>query len=90
MPTKSESKAKDALAEHRENLKAAHAEELDAVAARHERELAMASVPQKVVDGNETAALASITGQKPVRDESDAPDPEPLGTALADEKQSKS
>lgn len=47
--------------------------------ARHERALAQVSVPQKVIDGNETAALASITGQKPVRDMSDAPPPNRLG-----------
>lgn len=47
--------------------------------AAQERELAMASVPQKVVDGNETAAIASLTGQVPVRDMSDAPPPNRLG-----------
>jgi hypothetical protein len=36
-------------------------------------------VPQKVTDGNETAALATITGQKPIRDESEAPPANELG-----------
>lgn len=77
----------DAQAEHRENLTAALEEEKEQLDARHERALALAAPIQKVTDGNETAAIASLTGQVPVRDMSDAPPPEPLGTALADEKQ---
>jgi hypothetical protein len=58
----------------------------EARAARHaeldaqlDREDALAAVPQKVTDGNETAALATITGQKPIRDESEAPPANELG-----------
>lgn len=72
-------KTKDPHEKRMDDLKAAQAEELEAFQAQQERALAMAAVPQKVVDGNETAALASITGQKPIRDESDAPPPNELG-----------
>lgn len=51
----------------------------DAVDERHDRAVAMASVPQKVTDANEAAALLTITGQKPERDLSDAPPPGQLG-----------
>jgi hypothetical protein len=77
-----DAKKKDELDYHEqrlEDLKAVHEEELEAFKARQDRALALASVPQKVVDGNEAAALATITGQKPVRDESDAPPPNELG-----------
>lgn len=44
-----------------------------------DREEALASVPQKVTDPNEAAALDTLTGQKPERDMSDAPPPGQLG-----------
>ena len=69
----------DAQAEHREALKAALDEEKAAADARYERALALASPVQPVLDGNETAALATITGQKPIRDMSNAPPPNELG-----------
>jgi len=69
----------DAQAEHRANLEKDLAEEKEAMDARHERALAMAAPVQKVTDGNETAALATITGAVPVRDLSDAPPPAELG-----------
>lgn len=72
-------KQDDPHAKRLEDLKAAQAQELEAFQAQQERALALAAVPQKVVDGNEAAALLTITGQKPVRDESDAPPPNELG-----------
>lgn len=75
-------KKDDALDYHAQNLeamKAAQAEELEAFKAGQERALALATVPQPVTDGNETAALATITGQKPIRDESNAPPANELG-----------
>lgn len=51
----------------------------DLVDERHDRAEALTSVPQKVIDPNEAAALETITGQKPIRDESDAPPPGELG-----------
>jgi hypothetical protein len=67
-------------AEHAEDARkaareAAHA----AVDEQHDRAEALASSPQKVTDGNETAALQTITGQVPERDLSDAPSPNVLG-----------
>lgn len=82
-------KKRDAHAQQREALKAAHEELKAEFDYRHERAMALLSVPQKVVDGNETAALETITGWKPLRDESDAPPPEPLGTQAADENAEK-
>lgn len=74
----------DAQAEHREALVAALDEEKQALDAQHDRAMALAAPIQKVTDGNETAALATITGQVPVRDMSDAPPPNPLGPVEAD------
>lgn len=50
-----------------------------AVDAQFDRAEALASVPQKVIDPNEHAALLTHTGQKPERDLSDAPPPGLLG-----------
>lgn len=69
----------DANAELREDLKKKHADESDALKARQDREIAMAAPVQKVMDGNETAALKTISGNVPPRDLSDAPPPNPLG-----------
>lgn len=69
----------DYHAKNLEALKKAQAEELDAFKAGQERALALATVPQPVTDGNETAALQTITGQKPIRDESNAPPANELG-----------
>lgn len=74
-----DAKKLDYHAQNLEVLKAAQVEDLEAFKAQQERAVALASVPQKVVDGNETAALATITGQKPIRDESDAPPANELG-----------
>lgn len=51
----------------------------DELEAQLDLEEVLAAVPQKVVDGNEAAALETITGQKPIRDTSDAPSPNELG-----------
>jgi hypothetical protein len=72
-------KNNDAQAEHREALKQALDDELAQAQARHDRAMALAAPVQKVTDGNETAALATITGQAPIRDLSDAPPPNELG-----------
>lgn len=69
----------DAQSEVREGLVAALEENKAQADADHERALAMAAPIQKVTDGNETAALMSITGQRPVRDMTDAPPPNELG-----------
>lgn len=81
-------KAKDAHAQQREALKRQHEELKAAHDEAYKRAEAMLSVPQKVVDGNETAALATITGWKPLRDESDAPEPAVLGAPAAGEEDS--
>lgn len=57
----------------------ARAEAHEQIDAQHDRAEALASNPQKVIDGNETAALETVTGQKPVRDTSEAPSPNELG-----------
>lgn len=72
-------KKKDALADYRENLAKEHEAEHAELQERHDHAMAMASVPQKVVDPNEAAALETITGQKPLRDDSEAPEPAVLG-----------
>lgn len=69
----------DAQSEHRDALAQARQDEVDRVHATFDRAEALASNPQKVTDGNETAALETITGQKPVRDMSEAPSPNELG-----------
>lgn len=70
---------KDAQAEHRAAIRSAHDDNVAQAEAVRDRALALAAPIQKVTDGNETAALASITGQVPVRDVSDAPPPNELG-----------
>lgn len=71
--------APDAQQDNREQLANAREVELDRVHAQFDRAEALASVPQKVTDGNETAALETQTGQVPLRDTSEAPSPNELG-----------
>ena len=63
----------------------AREQELAEVNERHDRAEALAAVPQKVIDGNETAALETQTGQVPIRDMSDAPPPNELGPHHSDD-----
>jgi hypothetical protein len=71
--------AKDAKASERENLEATRKQAHDDLDAQLDRQEAMAAVPQKVIDPNESAAMETITGQAPIRDMSDAPPPGQLG-----------
>lgn len=81
-------KKRDALAGYRENLAREHEAEIAALKERHEHAMAMASVPQMVVDPNESAALETITGWAPHRDTSNAPAPGVLGAPAAGEEDS--
>lgn len=69
----------DAQAEVREDLTKAHDEVREEMEARLDRAMAVAAPVQKVTDGNETAAIQTLTGQIPVRDMSEAPKPNVLG-----------
>lgn len=69
----------DAHAEMRADLQEAHDSETAALDEAHRRAMAMIAPVKKVIDGNETAALRTISGWKPLRDESEAPEPQPLG-----------
>lgn len=62
------------------DVEARREQALEELNARFDREAALAGGgPQPVTDGNEVSALETITGQKPERDLSNAPPPEPLG-----------
>jgi len=71
-----DAKKNDPAVQAREDAKQTRRDDLEA---QLDRADALASVPQKVVDPNEAAALLTITGQRPIRDESDAPAPGQLG-----------
>lgn len=64
-------------ARHAAAIEAAREDAHAAVDERHDRSRALASVPQKVIDANEAAALATVTGNKPPRDTSEAPEADP-------------
>jgi hypothetical protein len=69
----------DAKAELRVNIQEAHDAEVAVLEEKLARAMAIAAPVQKVIDPNEAAALKTLTGQKPERDTSEAPEPGVLG-----------